>query len=99
MIKLFLQGHMCKFSKRLAEKIQQKSALGKSYIKYEYKLLCQFARDVAHRMPYTSVLSICTTSLQGHTKVRIFTGCLFCVGAYYLDVSVLVHPPIVTCNL
>ena len=37
-------------------------------MEYEYKFLQQFARVVAHRMPYTSVLSICTTLLQGHTK-------------------------------
>ena len=37
-------------------------------LEYEYKRLCQFACAVAHRMLYTSVLSICTTSLQGHTK-------------------------------
>ena len=37
-------------------------------VEYEYKLLHQFAWAVAHRMPYTSILSICATSLQGHTK-------------------------------
>ena len=30
-------------------------------VEYEYKFLRQFAHVVAHRMPFTSVLSICTT--------------------------------------
>ena len=28
----------------------------------------QFTRVVANRMPYTTILSICATSLQPHTK-------------------------------
>ena len=42
--------------------------VGGCSVKYKYKLLCQFACFVVHRMLYTSVFSICTTLVQGHTK-------------------------------
>ena len=35
-------------------------------------------------MPYTVVLSICTTLLQGHMNVPRSIACLFSVGAYFL---------------
>ena len=37
-------------------------------MEFDYNFLRQFARAVAPRMPYISVLSIYTTALQGHTK-------------------------------
>ena len=37
-------------------------------IEFEYNFLRQFSHAVACRMPYISILSICMTSLQGHTK-------------------------------
>ena len=48
--------------------VHSRVTVGGCSVEYEYKFLRQFARIVAHRMPYTSVLSICTTLLQGHTK-------------------------------
>ena len=48
--------------------VHSRVTVGGCSVEYEYKLLRQFARVVAHRMLYTSVLSIFTTSLQGHTK-------------------------------
>ena len=44
--------------------------VGSCLVEYEYKLLCHLVCDhVLHRMLYTSILSICTTLLQGHTKL------------------------------
>ena len=37
-------------------------------MEFEYNFLRQLAHAVAHRMQYTSILSICTTSLQGQTR-------------------------------
>ena len=48
--------------------VHSRVTVGGCSVEYEYKLLRQFARVVAHRMPYTSILSICTTSLQGRTN-------------------------------
>ena len=47
--------------------VHSRVTVGGCSMKYEYKFLRQFTH-VARRMPYTSVLSVCTTSLQGHTK-------------------------------
>ena len=48
--------------------VHNRVTVGGCSVEYEYKFLRQFGRVVAPRMPYTSVLSICMTSLQGHTK-------------------------------
>ena len=42
--------------------------VGGCSMEFEYNFLRQFVHAVARRMPYTSVLSICMTLLQGHVK-------------------------------
>ena len=42
--------------------------VGGCSMEFEYNFLRQFACAVACRMPYTNIISIYTTSLQGHTK-------------------------------
>ena len=55
-------------------------------MEYECKFLCQFARVAAHRMPYTSILSICTTLVLGHSspqfvcKVTLYPFCEYPVA-------------------
>ena len=44
-------------------------------VEYERKLVCQLACVVAHRLLYTFVMPICSTSLQGHIN-RFSTGLL-----------------------
>ena len=49
--------------------VHSRVTVGGCSMDFEYNFLCQFARAVAHTMLYISVLdSICTASLQGHTK-------------------------------
>ena len=49
-------------------------------VEYMNKLLCQFTSVVEHRMLYTSVLSICMTLLQGHTKSKfVFQFTIVCL--------------------
>ena len=45
-------------------------------MEFEYNFPHQFALAVAYRMPYTSVLSICTTSLQGHKEFKKISSLL-----------------------
>ena len=56
--------------------VHSRVTVGGCSVEYEYNLLLQFARVVAHRM-YTSVLSICTILLQGHTKFFQFAVVCF----------------------
>ena len=68
--------------------------VGGCSMEFEYNFLCQFARTVARRMPYISVLSICMASLQGHTKSfwkkKISVNrCLFSksLGTHFLSIQ------------
>ena len=49
-------------------KLHSRVRVGGCSMEFEYSFLHQFARAVTCRMPYISVLSICTASLQGHIK-------------------------------
>ena len=51
-----------------AQVIHSRVTVGGCSMEFEYNFLCHFACAVARRMPYTSILVTCTTSLQGHTK-------------------------------
>ena len=48
--------------------VHSQVTVGGSSVEFEYNFLRQFARTVGCRVSYTSVLSICTTLLQGHMK-------------------------------
>ena len=65
---LALQQVFLKHGKVFSATVHSRVTVRGCSVEYEYKFLHQFARVVAHRMPYTSVLSIYTTLLQGHTK-------------------------------
>ena len=55
--------------------VQSRVTVGGSSVEYEYKFLCQFAHFIVHRMPYTSVLFICTTSLIKKDFEKISLSC------------------------
>ena len=48
--------------------VHSRVMVGGCSMEFEYNFLCQFACAVACRMPYTSILYICTALLQGHTN-------------------------------
>ena len=61
--------------------------IGGCSVEYMNKLLCQFTSVVEHRMLYTSVLSICMTLLQGHTKSKfVFQFTIVCLRSYWAPV-------------
>ena len=48
--------------------VHSRVTIGGCSMKFEHKIEHQFAHAIAHRMPYTSILFICMTLLQGYTK-------------------------------
>ena len=71
--------------------VHSRVTVGSCLMEYKYKLLCQFAHAVAHRMLYTSILSIRMTLLHGHTNslkkvVVFFQFAIVCLQSYWVPV-------------
>ena len=69
--------------------VHSRVTVGSCLMEYKYKLLRQFAHAVAHRMLYTSILSICMTLLHGHMnslKKGFFQFAIVCLQSYWVPV-------------